>query len=345
MQSNIKEDNYILISSFGYFSKKKFNECLVDLNQLKVFNVILDSNGNSKYEFYKDLTDNQKNMLLSYINDNDLLNVNIDIMVFDASDNIEISIGGKKNVIRNASKEFTNNEMHIFDDIVNIVFNNDNSYFNKIKNFFNMNLRNDKKSSDFINKTKIDENRHEYEEIKKLEECPNCNEKLLIMGDNKANLICPKCKAKFISFDGKIYSVDKMTKDDFNNLISNIDNEIAELEIQKTKIDEEVEKKFQEVSNYSIMNKSLEDLLSAKKKFINDWNELLLNATSELWIIQSATYRVHIASIIDAILLRVDDNVSKQQLELLNSITNNNFYGKQELEFVIKVVKQLKELE
>ena len=127
INNSIIEGNYISISSSGYFSKKKYNDCLIDLNQSKVFNVTFDNNVNIKYEFYKDLTDMQKNKLLAYIKDNDLLNVDINILVYDAGDIIEISLDGKKNIIRNASKEFTNNKMHIFDDIVNIVFDTENN--------------------------------------------------------------------------------------------------------------------------------------------------------------------------------------------------------------------------
>ena len=278
-------NNYIIIDSTGHFSEKKNNSIFVDLDENKIYHITYDKDGEN-YDFYKDLSSNQKERLMQYINDNNLLNVSIDRIVFDASDVIEISIGGKKNVIRNASKEFTNNEMHIFDDIVNIVFNRGNNAFDKIKSFFDMNFKNDKET--FTN---------------------------------------------------------EIEHDDVKNLINTIDNEIAELEIEKNKIDKEIERNFDEVSNYSIMNKSLEELLSAKKKFINDWDVLLFNTTNELWIMRSATYRVHIASIIDAILLKVEDNISKQQLGLLNSITENKYFGNEDRESVIKIVKQLKELE
>ena len=59
----------------------------------------------------------------------------------------------------------------------------------------------------------------------------------------------------------------------------------------------------------------------------------------------SATYRTHIVSIIDAILRRIDDSVSKQQLELLNTITENKYLENKDRDSVIKIVKQLKELE
>lgn len=477
---NVRTNDYILISSTGYFSKKKINNCFVSLIENKIYNYTYDSNNNDKYDYLKDLTSNQKDKLMKYINDNDLLNVNINNVVFDASDIIEINISGKKNIIRNASKEFTNNEMHIFDDIVDIVFNDNNSPLEKIKNFFSMDLKNDKditkfaqdhgykgakyngkwkeykvyepymdengvsyiglplailvnnqgeirmSTSDeamaiidddsymesfeenrineelnfsnrqeavdaymkkfggfpfmsfrgvpddivieevkealknnkeisidfddndsFIKKYKIDENGKEYEENKKveLEKCPSCHENLLIMGNNKSILTCPKCKSNYMSLGGKLYSTDNVTEQDVKNLIGDIDNKIAELEIEKEKIDKEIEKNLDEVSKYSILNKTLEELLSAKKKFINDWDVLLFNTISEHWIMNSATYRVHIVSIIDAILRRIDDSVSKQQLELLNNITDNKYFSNQDRDSVIRIVKQLKELE
>lgn len=562
LPNNIRTSDYILISSTGYFSKKKINNCFVSLIENKIYNYTYDSDNNDKYDYLKDLTSNQKDKLMKYINDNDLLNVNINNVVFDASDIIEINISGKKNVIRNASKEFTNNEMHIFDDIVDIVFNDSNNPLEKIKNFFNIDLKNDKEitkfaqehgykgakyignwkeykvyepyvsgndisftglplvilvndkgeirmsTSDeaiatlddksfiesfeetknvnetklirenlinlinnfkdernkynntnipndlylkylekiesilnsynddiddnrFVNKTivnngwisnddainylfdsiignitilptdvpqgqnlsnistelnqyykdgyvcskekemllniineikkyihssnndgfirkyKIDENGHEYEETKKieLEKCPNCNETLLIMGANKGILTCPKCKTNYMSLDGKIYPTDKMSTQDINALINDIDNKIAELEVEKNKIDKDIENNFEEVSKYSILNKTLEELLDAKKRFISDWDVLLFNTTSDHWIMNSSTYRVHLVSIIDAILRRIDDSISKQQLELLNSITENKYLGNKYKDSVVKIVKQLKELE
>ena len=87
------------------------------------------------------------------------------------------------------------------------------------------------------------------------------------------------------------------------------------------------------------------EYLLAKKKFINDWDVLLFNTTSDHWIMNSSTYRVHLVSIIDAILRRTDDSISKQQLELLNTITENKYLGNKDRDSVIRIVKQLKELE
>ena len=213
---------------------------------------------------------------------------------------------------------------------------------NEIKKYINSS-----NNEGFIRKYKIDENGYESEETKKieLEKCLNCNENLLIMGGNKGILTCPKCKTNYMSLDGKLYPTDKMTTQDINALINDIDNKIAELEVEKNKIDKDIENNFEEVSKYSILNKTLEELLDAKKKFINDWDVLLFNTTSDHWIMNSSTYRVHLVSIIDAILRRIDDNISKQQLELLNSITENKYFGNKDRDSVIKIVKQLKELE
>lgn len=139
-EQNIKNSDYIIISSTSYFSEKKSNDCFIDLNENKIYNYIFDSSGNDKYDYYKDLSNTQKDKLIKYIEENDLLNVSINNIVLDASDIIEINISGKQNIIRNASKEFTNNEMHIFDDIVDIIFNNDGI----TKNFFNIDLSKNK---------------------------------------------------------------------------------------------------------------------------------------------------------------------------------------------------------
>lgn len=91
------------------------------------------------------------------------------------------------------------------------------------------------------------------------------------------------------------------------------------------------------------MNKTLEELLLAKKKFINDWDVMLFNTMSEHWVMNSATYRVHISSIIDAILRRIDDDKSKQQKILLDEITS--CLSNKDRNSVIKIVKQIKEIE
>lgn len=524
LSNDIRTNDYILISSTGYFSKKKINNCFVSLKENKIYNYTYDSNNNDKYDYLKDLTSNQKEKLIKYINDNDLLNVSINNQVFDASDIIEINVSGKKNVIRNASKEFTNNEMHIFDDIVDIIFNDSNNPIEKIKNFFNIDLKNDKEITKFAQehgykgakyignwkeykvyepyvsgndvsftglplvilvndkgeirmstsdeamatlddssfmesfeenknieesrlkreylikiKDEFKEERNEYKDtnipnqlylkyLEKIESILNrCNfdddvrfvrnslnnnwisnddainylfdniiGNISILpidvpqGQNLSDLssqleqyyndgyVCSKEKDMLLNIINEIkkyinssnnysfirkYKIDEngheyeeiknisipkpdnLSPNQINELINNIDNKIAELEIEKSKIDKEIQNNFEEVSKYSILNKTLEELSSAKNKFINDWDKLLFNTTSDHWIMNSSTYRVHISSIIDAILRRTDDNISKQQLELLNSITENKYLGNKDRDSVIKIVKQLKELE
>lgn len=477
VESNYKEDSlmnsdYIKISSSGHFSKNKINTCLVSLSENKIYNITFDNNGKDKYVFYKEMSNEQKNKLLSYINDNDLLNTNINILVFDASDIIEINISGKKNIIRNASKQFTHNETHIFDDIVDIVFKGENNTFNKIKNFFGFDLRNDKEiikfakeqgyngakyigewkeykvyepyidekntsysglplvilvndngeirmsTSDeamatlndnsfiesfeeikinesihfsnkqeainaYINKFgefpssfrdlpdeiviekikdalrnnveisgvmrkyKIDENGREYEEINTISipKCIDCKEMLLLSIEDKNNYFCPKCKKKYFNKNGVFLPIDDSSQKNLYELIDDINSRIGELEAEQNKIDKEIQSNFEEVSKYSILNKTIEELLSAKKKFINDWYTMLFNINDDHWIMNSATYRVHLASIIDAILRRNDDSISKQQLELINSITENKYFGNKDRDSVIKIVKLLKELE
>lgn len=175
---------------------------------------------------------------------------------------------------------------------------------NEIKKYINTS-----KYDSFIRKYKIDENGNEYEEFKNI----------------------------------SISKFDNLSPDQANNLINNIDSKIAELQIEKEKIDKEIAENLEEVSKYSILNKTLDELLNAKKKFINDWYKLLFNTSDEHWIMNSATYRVHLVSVINAILRREQDNKSTEQLELLNKITE--FFGNQDRDSVIKIVKQLKEIE
>lgn len=305
--NDIKNNDYIIISSDGYFSNNRINSYFVSLKENKIYSYTYNPNNNDRYEFIKDLASSQKEKLMKYINDNDLLNVSIDKLVFDASDTIEINISGKKNVIRNASREFTNNEMHIFDDIVDIVdisFSGENS---------------------------------------SLEECPSCHENLLNMYDNKSVLTCPRCKSNYVSLDNKLCSIDNSLNLDIEKLIKSIDDKIAELEAEQNEIDKEIEKNLDEVAKYSIVNKTIDELLLAKKKFIYDWDALLFDTISERWIMDSALYKARLISIIDAIMRRIDDNVSKNQLELLNIV--GKYFANQDKESVIKIVKQLKELE
>lgn len=145
------------------------------------------------------------------------------------------------------------------------------------------------------------------------------------------------------SLTDNVFKPDNLSPNQASNLINNIDDKIAELQIEKEIIDKEIAENLEEVSKYSILNKNIDELLNAKKKFINDWDKLLFNTSDEHWIMNSATYRVHIVSIINAILRREQNNKSTEQLELLNKITE--CLGNKDRDSAIAIVKQLKEIE
>ena len=127
---NIKKDDYIFISSNDTFSNNNINNCFVSLKENKIYNYTFDLN--NKYEHYKDLTNNQKEKLIKYINDNDLLNISDSNQFNPVNIFIDIEIYGKKNQIR-----ISDNEMYIFNDIIDIVLGDSNSNIkeiNEIKN-------------------------------------------------------------------------------------------------------------------------------------------------------------------------------------------------------------------
>lgn len=144
-------------------------------------------------------------------------------------------------------------------------------------------------------------------------------------------------------------------QDVINNVVNNIDEKIKELESQKDnsihntstmneiEINKQIEEDLEEVRKFSILNKSEEELFLAKKKFINNWYNLLINQVDNHWIMNSSTYRVHIQSIIEAILRRSTDDNSKKELELLQQtiecIQNQNRI------VLIKLVLDMKTLE
>lgn len=108
--------------------------------------------------------------------------------------------------------------------------------------------------------------------------------------------------------------IDKMIKT-LNNEQDNdnsIDNKIVN-----------IDKNLNEVKNYSIINKSIEELLVAKKRFINDWFDLLVNTVDDQWILNSGIYRIHIHSILECVLKMGKDDIAKEQLELINEIGKN----------------------
>ena len=98
---------------------------LIDLTEEKIY--IQKSN---ELEFIKVINDVDKNKIINFIKDNNLLYYKIDNPVMVASGTIEISINGVKNTINNASAEFTDGKIRLFDDfkklIVNIINECDN---------------------------------------------------------------------------------------------------------------------------------------------------------------------------------------------------------------------------
>ena len=143
--------------------------------------------------------------------------------------------------------------------------------------------------------------------------------------------------------DISIPKLDNISPKQIDDLIRDIDNKIDELETEKDNIETEISKNLEEVSKYSILNKTIEELQTSKNKFINDWNILLFNTTSELWIINSATYRVHIKSIIDAILRTNQDSKTIKELELLDKFPD--CLKNKDRDLAINLVNQLKEIE
>lgn len=138
---NIQDDDYIIISSSASIPESNFNMCLVDLNDSKVYEYEHDMDGHDVYNFYKDLNPIQKEKLMNYINDNDLLNFTYNNILADDNDTLTISIGGHNNTIKNASKKSSENEVHLFDDIVNIVFDDAVSSFKELDDFFNFDFK------------------------------------------------------------------------------------------------------------------------------------------------------------------------------------------------------------
>lgn len=128
---NIKKEDYIFIHSTDSFSNQNINNCFVNLKENQIYNYKFDSN-NDKYEYYKDLTSVQKEKLIKYINDNDLLNISDNNKFISLNKYIDIDVFGKKNEIR-----INDNEMYIFNDIIDIVLGNSNSNIKRINEIKN----------------------------------------------------------------------------------------------------------------------------------------------------------------------------------------------------------------
>lgn len=140
---NIKKDDYLFISSNDSFSNENVNNCFVSLNENKIYNYVFGLN--NIYEYYKDLTNNEKEKLMKYINDNDLLNFSDSNQFNSVNKFIDISLSGKKKQIRIAD-----NELCIFNDIVDIVLDDrddtmkKNNILDDIKNKYNVKEENNR---------------------------------------------------------------------------------------------------------------------------------------------------------------------------------------------------------
>lgn len=147
----------------------------------------------------------------------------------------------------------------------------------------------------------------------------------------------------------------KIDSNVINEVVSNIDEQIKKLESQKDnnftktssihekEVDQQNEKNLFDVRNFSILNKTEEELYLAKKRFINDWYDLLTTQLDENWVMNSSTYRVHIQSIVEAILRRTNDEISKKELEYLQQA--NEYILNKNRVVLIKIVVDMKTLE
>ena len=126
--SEIMRRDYINIGSYANpldasddFINNNVNY-LLDLSESKIYT----ERYNGKYnelKFIKKMNDEEKNEIMTFINDNNLLDYKIDNLVMDAGDSINISIDGKKNNIENASSQFTSGKITLYDDLKKLISN------------------------------------------------------------------------------------------------------------------------------------------------------------------------------------------------------------------------------
>ncbi len=140
------------------------------------------------------------------------------------------------------------------------------------------------------------------------------NEEDIYLTDIKNNTVNNNPK---LSSDESVNKMIHQIDDKIEQLKNNQVNETINL-VSDTEIDKIMNDNLEEMMKSSILDKSINELLSTKKKFIDDWYTLLINTVDEYWVMNSGIYRVHIHSIIDAILRRIEDETSKKQLEVLN---------------------------
>ena len=157
------------------------------------------------------------------------------------------------------------------------------------------------------------------------------------------------------SFMDDFENLSKIDSNAINEIISKIDEQIKKLESQKDnnvtntsninekEVNQQIEKNLIDVRNFSILNKTEEELYLAKKRFINDWLDLLTTQLDESWVMNSSTYRVQIQSIVEAILRRTNDEISKKELEYLQQAPE--YILSRNRVILIKIVVAMKTLE
>lgn len=252
---------------------------------------------------------------------------------------------------------------------------NNNSPMSKIKNFFRIDLKNNNDVTKFAQEYGYKGAKYigNWKEYKVYEPYVSGNDisftglPLVILVNDKSEIRMSTSDEAMAIIDDDSYmesfeennrnnmSTNIIDQNVINNVVNNIDEKIKELESQKNngiqntsseneiEINKQLEENLEEVRNFSILNKSEEELFLAKRKFINNWYILLTNQVDNHWVMNSSTYRVHIQSIIEAILRRNEDAKSKKELELLKQtiecIQNQNRI------VLIKLVLDMKTLE
>lgn len=126
---NIKSDNYIFITSYTseFVLDEQIKNCFIDLKNNKIYNYRFDDN---EYYYYKNLTTTQIEKLQEFINNNDLLNISPTTFLTVASRGIKINLFGKTKEFRISDEKITPKEMKIFNDLIEIVLDNDNKLGN-----------------------------------------------------------------------------------------------------------------------------------------------------------------------------------------------------------------------
>ena len=94
---------------------------------------------------------------------------------------------------------------------------------------------------------------------------------------------------------------------------------------------------------FSILDKSLEELTTAKKRLILYWSFYMENNSDEDWTYNCNLYRVKIKSIIESILGKTNDDTSQKQLEYINKISES--LSNKDLKLTTEYVNSMNQLE